>query len=499
MADSDVLLLLEGTYPYVRGGVSSWVHQIIQGLPDYRFSIAFIGGSREHYGDLQYELPDNIDTIEIRYLEDAWHMPAAMRTEGDAASFAESQACHDALRDGQRADAGDVRALIDLVAADDPAITHEDFLFSRASWDTIVSSYERHCNDPNFLNYFWTVRSMHAPVFMLASFAKEIAPPKIIHSVSTGYAGLLGSILKARNPDSAFILSEHGIYTKERKIDLSQAEWIEDSSSTFDAGLTEDAGYIRRLWIRFYQQVGRMTSEAAQPIISLYEGNRERQVADGAERERTLVVPNGISLEKYQDAMDKRESSIPKVIGFIGRVVPIKDVKTFIRAMRSIVTAVPGTEGWVIGPTEEDEVYADECYALVDGLGLEDNVKFLGFQNVPEMMPKLGLMLLTSISEAQPLVILEAYAAGVPCVATDVGSCRELIEGGTAEGDSELGSAGAVTGIAAPEETAAACIELLTDEELWYAAQRAGLERVTRFYTEELMFERYRGLYEGAQ
>ena len=68
-------------------------------------------------------------------------------------------------------------------------------------------------------------------------------------------------------------------------------------------------------------------------------------------------------------------------------------------------------------------------------------MKFLGFQKPDEIFPKLGLTVLTSISEALPLVMLESFASGVPVVATDVGSCRELIEGRLPE-DRALGPAG---------------------------------------------------------
>jgi hypothetical protein len=55
--EADVGLLLEGTYPYVAGGVSSWVHQIINGFPDITFAICFLGSRRQDYSDMKFKLP----------------------------------------------------------------------------------------------------------------------------------------------------------------------------------------------------------------------------------------------------------------------------------------------------------------------------------------------------------------------------------------------------------------------------------------------------------
>ena len=65
---ADIALLLEGTYPYVRGGVSSWVHQIISGLPEFTFAVIFIGGQKEMYGPAQYQFPPNVTHVETHYL-----------------------------------------------------------------------------------------------------------------------------------------------------------------------------------------------------------------------------------------------------------------------------------------------------------------------------------------------------------------------------------------------------------------------------------------------
>jgi glycosyltransferase involved in cell wall biosynthesis len=156
---------------------------------------------------------------------------------------------------------------------------------------------------------------------------------------------------------------------------------------------------------------------------------------------------------------------------------------------------MPDIEGWIVGPEEEDPSYAQECRALAESLGLANNVKFLGFQRIDEILPKVDVLALTSISEALPLVVLEGFAAGIPSITTDVGSCRQLIEGYGDE-DRALGAAGSVVPIANPAAFAQAVLDLLGDEPRWLAAQQAGLARVRRFYTKAQMIDQYRVLYQ---
>lgn len=130
------------------------------------------------------------------------------------------------------------------------------------------------------------------------------------------------------------------------------------------------------------------------------------------------------------------------------------------------------------------------------GLGVLDHIRFLGFQPMTEVLPQVGVIALSSISEALPLVLLEGFAAGVPAVATDVGACRQLIYGLGGE-DEALGAAGSVVGIADPQSLGLAVVELLTNREEWDAASAAGVERVERYYNQEQMFSRYRAIYEA--
>jgi glycosyltransferase involved in cell wall biosynthesis len=290
------------------------------------------------------------------------------------------------------------------------------------------------------------------------------------------------------------MLSEHGIYVKERKIDLYQAQWLKDNRGVFERDPSQ-VNYFRQLWIRFFEHLGYVTYQSADDIIALYEANRLRQLQDGAPPERTDNIPNGVDVSRYAPLRAERSPGVPKVLCLIGRVVPIKDIKTFIRSMVLVTKSLPEAEAWIAGPEEESPEYALECRDLAVQLGLSDKVKFLGFRNLAELLPKVGLVVLSSISEALPLVILEGYAAGVPTVCTDVGSCRQLVQGLPGE-DADLGASGRVVRIADPQAMAQAALALLQDEEQWQKASDAAIRRVEKYYSQDLMFARYRALYE---
>lgn len=495
---ADIALLLEGTYPYVSGGVSSWLHQILNAYPQYRFAIVFLGSRRQDYGGFRYSLPANVVHFEEHYLYDDMdgHAEPAARA-GEPAAFAQAQALlaalgqHDGSVQSQQALLAQMRSLA-MQMFPGGGLPLEDFLYSEYAWDLIRESYRRHCTDPSFVDFFWTVRIMLRPLWLLARVAHGLIPVRVLHTISTGYAGFLGGLLHhARG--LPLILSEHGIYTKERQIDLLKSQWIRDNRNLFQRNPME-VSYFRQMWIQFFEWMGRFCYDAANPIIALFENNRLRQVQDGAPAQRTLSIPNGVSLARFAPLREQRPSAIPPVMCLIGRVVPIKDIKTFIRAMRRVVNQLPQAQGWIAGPLDEDPDYAAECRNLVDSLGLTAQVQFMGMQKVEALMPQIGVVVLSSISEALPLVVLEAQASGVPVVSTDVGSCRQLIEGFEPE-DRALGASGRIVGIAAPEALADAALSLLTSPQAWQAASDSGIARVERYYTDTLLFARYGRIY----
>ena len=88
---ADVCLLLEGTYPYVRGGVSSWIHRIVTALPDLTFSAVLFGGQRGDFGAPRYEVPSNLVHLETHYLADAWELGRPRPRSGNPEHLAASE------------------------------------------------------------------------------------------------------------------------------------------------------------------------------------------------------------------------------------------------------------------------------------------------------------------------------------------------------------------------------------------------------------------------
>lgn len=489
---ADIGLLLEGTYPFVSGGVSSWVASMLEAFPHYTFAIVFIGGRASDYDTPRYQLPDNVVHFQTLFLFD----------EDQQIPLAEPKRCPQAAMDKMR----DLHNLfgptggfcgkrfketLPLIFPGGP-ITEQGFLHGQQAWDETLARYEERCTDPSFTDYFWTVRIMHIPVWKLIKVAHELIPTKICHTVSTGYAGFLGALIHYRK-NTPLLISEHGIYTKERQIDLFQSKWIHDNRTLLDRD-PMNVSYFQDLWMRFFRTLGALAYDSADVITALYEGNQQRQLLDGALPERTRLVPNGIKVEKFLQARNQRNVAIPQVAALIGRVVPIKDIKTFIRSIFAGKRKHADLQGWIVGPEDEDPDYVQKCRDMIKAFGLEDRVHLLGFKNVRDVLSQTGVVVLSSISEGLPLVVLEAFAAGVPVVATDVGACKELVFG-VGPQDAALGVAGRIVPMADPTRLANAIVELLSDSSAWHEAQSAGIARVERYYTYKQMVDTYENIY----
>ncbi len=495
----DVCFILEGTYPFVRGGVSSWTHQLVEAMPDLKFSLLTLSPTVDEPKEYRYPLPDNVTTLIECFL---YNVNITTRT---CPNRRDKDLFWDAFGDFLEAKDGQYRPHFEkmlplLIDVEKRAVNGHDIIYSVESQTLTEKLYDSKRANCPFFDFFWTWRSML--VVFLQAVDMEIPPAKVYHAACTGYAGLVGVVAKMRY-NRPLILTEHGIYTKERKIEINQADWIaqmERSRVYIDAS----QGAIKDLWIDNFVRLGQLTYEYSDVILTLYSGNKDLEIEFGAEAGKIGIIPNGVEIDKFapqRSVLKQRLDSVDptkdtRVVGLVGRVVPIKDIKMFVKVCKIVLNAMPNVLFQVIGPTDEDEDYLQECLELIEMLGVKDHCELTGPQNLvqEQTYTKLDIMALTSISEGQPLTILEALCVGVPCVSTDVGSCSELIYGRIEE-DKAFGPCGYVVPIGNAEEFAQACLNILQDLPLQKTMVESGYQRIDNFYRQEDIVNQYKDLY----
>ena len=490
--EADICLILEGTYPYVAGGVSSWVHDLLLAQSHLKFHLLCLLPDRSERAQ-KYQPPANVIGIDHVYLQD---MPAGQSYFiGVNAIFRHLLPPLRALLRG--GDSEDLRSLLDILTPHRSKLGRRILLNSAAAWHMVRRAYDAEMPESSFLDFFWSWRSMMSSLFSVL--LAPLPRARAYHTISTGYAGMLAARahLETGRP---CLVTEHGIYTNERRIEITMADWLTDVNSA-SLSLQRPKRDLKDLWIDSFLSYSHCTYETARNIITLYGGNQDMQRRDGAPEQKLRIIPNGIDYQRFaalprQDTLPDG-SPRPPTIALIGRVVPIKDVKTFIRAAAILRNSLPDMQALVLGPTEEDQTYFEECTAMVSHLGVQDTVKFLGRVKLDDWLGRIDVIVLTSISEAQPLVILEAGAAGIPTVATDVGACREMILGQESE-NPPLGPGGAITPLANPLATADALESLLRQPEALRLASDAIRERVRRYYNKADLDKIYAGLYAEA-
>lgn len=463
-----ICIVAEGCYPYVVGGVSGWINSMIKSFPEHEFVVLSIISDRSTSGKFQYKLPDNVSEVYEAYLNDNdW---GTKPKEGRRTHLTPKQ--YRALRSVIFNYEPEWYGLFDLFQKTPFSI--DDILMGADFLHIVQEYYEKNFSQIVFSDFLWTMRSIYLPLFLVLK--TKVPKADVYHCVATGYAGLLGSMAKYLY-GSALLISEHGIYTREREEELLKAGWV--------------AGIYKNIWIEQFKKMSQMAYDRADVVTSLYSHARELQIELGCKAGKTEITPNGIDVDRFAHLPGKLPEENTIDIGAVVRVSPIKEIKTMIRAFAFAKKEVPNLRLWIMGPTDEDPQYARECFELVDVMEIPD-VFFTGKVDVTDYLGKMDFTILTSISEGQPLTILESFAAKKPVIATDVGNCRELIYG---EEDDENGEAGILCHIMNVEEIAHAMINLALNPEKRAELGENGYRRVLDSYRIEMMHEQYESIY----
>ena len=120
---------------------------------------------------------------------------------------------------------------------------------------------------------------MYLPLFL--SMQSDIPRADIYHCVATGYSGIMGGMAKILYPESRLIISEHGIYTREREEEIIKSDWIQS--------------IYKNIWIEQFKKMSLLAYDKANVVTSLYARARELQIELGCKESKTIITPNGLA------------------------------------------------------------------------------------------------------------------------------------------------------------------------------------------------------------
>jgi polysaccharide biosynthesis protein PelF len=464
----DITLITEGTYPHHLGGVSVWCDQLVREVSEHRFHVLAISCTGEEKD--VWAMPPNVSSVETVPL---WaHTPRralgrASRHEFRAVleRFVESlsiehngagfEACLQELAEFARAG---------LLTA---ALSSEDAVGTLMALSPVCS--ERSGRAAARLSVADAVDALSFLEHSLRPLA--LLPPQadLCHSTANGL-GALPALAAKWAWGTPFLLSEHGVYLREFYL------WNRP-------GIVSQP--TRAIMLRFLKLLVETAYKSADLVAPVCRYNRQWELANGTPPDRIRPVHNGIDPQTFRAA--STEPDVPTLI-FVGRIDPLKDIETLLRAFALVRLEVPECRLRLFGPTPDGaENYLARCVKLASELGLDDgSATFEGKISPPVEAYHAGhVVLLTSISEGLPYVVLEAMASARPVVATDVGGVSEAI-----------GDAGILVPPRHPSAVAAACIRLLRNPGERRALGAAARARVLQQFTVERSFNAYRGLYD---
>lgn len=463
-----ICIVAEGSYPYILGGVSSWINTITRSFPEHEFVIFAISANSSCKGKYKYQLSQNVVEVKDVFLDNInIQLDGGKKGKKYKFSKLEKSALRGLLN-------GDITSWDNIFNffKQRKINNASEFFLSKNFFNLVEDLYIKEYPYTPFTEFLWTIRSMYLILFYLLSC--DIPKADIYHSVSTGYAGIIASYAKFLY-NKPFILSEHGIYTREREEEIIKANWVK--------------GYYKEIWIKYFYNLSIGAYKGADIVTSLFETNKTLQTELGCPQEKITIIPNGVDVSKFEHIKSNDDNNVIN-IGAIIRVVPIKDIKTMVKSFQLVKDKIHNSKFYIMGPTDEEKEYYKECIQLVEQLDIKD-VVFTGSINILEYVGKMDILVLTSISEGQPLAVMEGMAAKKPHVCTNVGDCKDLLYGV----DDYYGQAGFIQYVMDYNSIANSIIKLCKNKKLRNEMGISGYNRVSNLYKKESFIRKYKELY----
>lgn len=236
--------------------------------------------------------------------------------------------------------------------------------------------------------------------------------------------------------------------------------------------------------LKLYRLLDLVTLHFFPRVITVAEAIRQELIAGGLPPDKVVTIHNGIEGRKFAAGAFARAERLRQRLGIgtgqpvvstIGRLSPQKGQKDFLKSAAQVLKALPNARFLILG----DGPARQELWDLCHSLGIHKAVSFLGHQrDIAAFMALSDAVVLASVREGLPYVLLEALALGRPVVATQVGGVPEVVQDG---------EAGLLVPPRRPDRLAEAILYVLRNPAEAARLGQNGRERVLREFTAEAM------------
>lgn len=477
----DVLLTTEGTYPVVRGGVSTWADLLVRRIQGVRYTVMTVMATP--YLPARYQLPPSVRTwvkVPLWGTEDPYEhldigishlilrrqrttpavvqdyfLPVLSRVVDGFWSYPEQPKSH---------------LLTDL--------THLHRVFLEYDYLTLMK-------DPAVWRWYTTAAvERFAPRFglrptlhdlvqslgwvyrFLITLATPVPRADVIHSSAAAFCALPGAVASTtrRIP---FLLTEHGVYLREQYNTVGRAPL---------------SPYLKRSVLGMVQAVGQVAYSAADIVAPVAAFNTRWEKELGVPENKLHVIYNGVDPSAFQPR--SRPAGAPPTVVSVARVDPVKDLATLLRAAALVKGNRPDVRFVVYGGISAPAYY-EHLLALREELGLTEHFTFAGhLADVPAAYASGDVVALSSLTEGFPYAVIEAMMCERPVVATDVGGTREA-----------LGETGVLVPPRDPDALASGILKLLENPAMARSMAEDARERALALFTVEKFLNNYQDVY----
>jgi len=485
-----ILFETEGSYPYSGGGVSTWAHILCSELEeDVNFILLALTGAP--FVESRYRLTSNITDIihvplwgveePISYFDEetpfSEHIMRKSQTKRNAVEKDFLPMFRDFL-DRLFDTSQPARESGELIYGFWKFFQHHDYkktLSDPRLWTEFKRRLQRYlqlsesfteAEEPRMLDVTFGMRWLYHFMMPLA-----VSIPKVsaTHATLAGFPAI-ASIAAKFEYGTPMVVTDHGVFIRERLINVSQADMPFFSKKL----LVNLATFMTRAVYHFADLIA--------PVTSI---NAKWEKEFDAPEERIDPIYNGVDTEQFRPQPKPEHTKGRPTVVAVAHVFPLKDVETMIRSCDLVRREIPDVQYIIYGSLEVDKEYVAKCRNLVDELDLGDHFTFGGYHDTPSKIFNEGdISILSSISEGFPYTVLESMSCARPVVATDVGGVSEAVEG-----------CGIVCKPRDARDLAEGVIKLLEDDDLRIELGRKSRSRVLLKYTIPKSVNNYHEVY----